>query len=64
MNMPTDLRHQAMIAARYLEKLEMSLRAQATWARRQADMEAALTADTWAERAHELKRYINGRVTP
>jgi hypothetical protein len=58
MNAPADIRHQAQIAARYLEHLTMRLRAQERQAIRQSDTDAARTAGTWAERAQELRRYI------
>jgi hypothetical protein len=56
--MPADLRHQAMIAQRYLAHLELSLRAAA----RSGDGEDARDAALWAERAHEMKRFIGERV--
>ena len=58
MNAPADIRHQAMIAARYLEHLTRSLRQQERRAREQGDRDDAHSAGTWAERAQELRRYI------
>lgn len=63
MNAPADLRHQAMIAARYLEHLTRSLRAQENSARRHSDPDAAHSAAVWAERAQELRRYITDNHT-
>jgi hypothetical protein len=56
--MPADIKHQAQIAARYLEHMTMSLRARARAAKARGEREAEHTASTWAERAQELRAYI------
>lgn len=58
MHGPADIKHQAQIAARYLERLTMSLRAQARAAKARGEKEAEHRASTWAERAHELRHFI------
>lgn len=55
---PRDIEHQRQIAARYLEHLTMSLRARARAARARGETDATLSAETWAERAQELRAYI------
>ena len=52
------------ITVRYLSRLELSLRAEAREAKRHADQERALHADTWAERCQELKRFAAERLIP
>lgn len=52
------------VTVRYLSRLELSLRAEAREARRGADPERAMTADTWAERCQELKRFAAERLIP
>lgn len=63
MHGPADIKHQAQIAARYLEHLTMSLRAKARAAKARGEKEATLHAETWAERAHELRAFIAQQQT-
>lgn len=58
MHGPADIKHQAQIAARYLEHLTRSLRQQERRAREQGETTDAHNAATWAERAHELRHFI------
>jgi hypothetical protein len=52
------------ITARYLDRLERSLRAEARREQAQGNGEGAYSAAQWAERCQELKRFVAERLIP